>query len=160
MTLFAYAFNLGIHPDFWSAPPGLGSLGVVVALYLVAAGLALLGRRLLSRKATRWTPPTQLLLAAPMIAAAPIVDLMSWRSAGFDPQLSSQAALVHAFLSQQGLLGAICAVMALYMAARASRGLITAPRNNSFDMVTIFIVYTAVQGCATAVLTRSVALAL
>ena len=39
-----------------------------------------------------------------------------------------------------------------------TRGLITAPRNNSFDLVTIFFVYTAVQGCATAVLTRSVAL--
>jgi hypothetical protein len=50
--------------------------------------------------------------------------------------------------------------MALYIAARASRGLITTPRNNSFDLVTIFIVFTAMEGCATALVTRAVAIAL
>jgi cytochrome c oxidase subunit I+III len=160
MTLFAYAFLFGVQTQFWRDPPGFEGLLTILPLYGFAAGLALFARRLLFKGTTRWTPPTMLLFAAPAIVLAPIVDLMSWRTEGFDPELTAQAALVHAFLSQQGLLCAICAIMAVYMAARASRGLITEPRNNSFDLVTIFFVYTAVQGSLTALLTRSVAVAL
>ena len=159
MTVFAYAFLFGVHPEFWRPPADLGSLLYILPSYAIPAALALLGRRLLFKGSTEWTPPTLLLLGAPFIIAAPILDLQDWRSAGFDPELSSQAALVHAFLAQQILLCAISALMAIYMAARASRGLITAPRNNSFDLVTIFTVYAAVQGIATALVTRAVALA-
>ena len=160
MTLFAYAFNFGIHPQFWREPPPFEGLLAILPLYAAPAALALFGRHLLFKGTTLWTPPTMLLLAAPLIVAAPIVDLWSWRSAGFDPELTSQAAIVHAFLSQQGLLCAICAIMALYMAGRASRGMITEPRNNSFDLVTLFFIYTAIQGSLTALLTRAVAVAL
>ena len=159
MTVFAYAFNFGVQPDFWRAPPPLEWLMGILPLYAAPAGLALLGRHLLAKGTTRWTPATMLLLAAPLIVAAPIVDLASWRSAGFDPELTSQAALVHAFLSQQAMLSLISAMMAVYIAARTSRGLVTQPRNNSFDLVTIFFVYTAIQGTLSAVLTRSVAVA-
>jgi hypothetical protein len=41
----------------------------------------------------------------------------------------------------------------------AGRGLVTTPRNNSFDLVTLFTVYTAAQGIATALVTRAVAAA-
>ena len=160
MTLFGYAFNFGVQPQFWREPPPLHDLLAIIPLYAIPAGLALFGRHLLCKGTTLWTPPTMLLLGAPLIVVAAVLDLWSWRSAGFDPELTSQAALVHAFLSQQGLLCGICALMAFYMAARASRGLITEPRNNSFDLVTIFFAYTAFQGILTAVLTRAVGVAM
>lgn len=44
--------------------------------------------------------------------------------------------------------------MAIYLAARTSRGLVTRPRNNSADLITLFLTYTAAQGIAAALLTR------
>jgi cytochrome c oxidase subunit I+III len=159
MTLFGYVYVFGTHHDFWRPGPGFGSLVAPVLLYAMAAGLALFARRLLCKGTTLWTPPTLLLLGAGFVVAAAIVDFLDWRALGFDPELSSQAALVHTFAAEQGLLSAICAIMALYIAGRNSRGLVTTPRNNSFDLVTLFTVYTAAQGIATALVTRAVAAA-
>jgi cytochrome c oxidase subunit I+III len=157
MTLFGYVFVFGVHNDFWKPGPGFGGLVAPVLLYGIAAGLALFARRLLLRGTTLWTPPTLLLLGIPFVVAAPIADFLDWQ--GFDPELSAQAALVHTFAAEQGLLSFICVLMAIYIAARTSRGLVTTPRNNSFDLVTLFTVYTAIQGVATAVVTRVVAAA-
>ena len=54
----------------------------------------------------------------------------------------------------EGLLVAIVMLMSLYLAARTSRGLVTRPRNNSFDLVTLFMTYTAVQGLITNLIVR------
>jgi cytochrome c oxidase subunit I+III len=159
MTLFGYVFVFGVHTDFWQPGPGLDALMAIAPFYAIAAGLALFARWLLFKGTTLWTPPTLLLLSVPFIVAAPIIDFLAWKSAGLDPELTSQAAIVWAFLGEQALLTFICALMALYMAARAARGLITAPRNNSFDLVVMFTVYTAIQGLATALVTRAVAAA-
>jgi cytochrome c oxidase subunit I+III len=159
MTLFAYAYVFGVHPEFWSVPPSWTSAAWVIGFYAIGAALVLFARWLLAKGTTLWTPPTLMLFAAPAILLGLFADYRSWRSVGFDPELSSQAAIVHAFLAQQAMLAVIVVLMVLYMAARASRGLITTPRNNSFDLVTIFTVYTALQGCATALVTRAVAVA-
>lgn len=120
----------------------------------IAAGLALFARRLLFNETTLWTPPTLLLFAAAFVVAGEIVGFLDWRGLGFDPELSSQAALVRTFSGEEGLLNVICAIMALYVAGRTSRGLVTRPRNNSFDLVTLFTIYTALQGIATTIVTR------
>ena len=82
------------------------------------------------------------------------VDWWSWREYGLDPELSSQNALVSVFLSLEAMLAFIAALMVFYLAARTSRGLVTRPRNNSFDLVTMFIVYAGAQGAAAALLVR------
>ena len=95
-----------------------------------------------------------LLSSALLLGVVFSVDLWSWRSAGLDPKLTAQWALVAAFLSQAGFMVAVAVMMALYMAARTSRGLVTRPQNNSFDLTVIFLAYTGVQAGLTALLVR------
>ena len=50
---------------------------------------------------------------------------------------------------------AIVLLMAIFLSlARNSRGLITRPRNTTFDVIVLFVVYTAGQGLIAATLTR------
>jgi cytochrome c oxidase subunit I+III len=155
MTIFSYVFVYGIHPQYWGAPPDRLWLIPILGGYAAAAGLALLGRHLLARKkSTKWSPPTQILLAAAALGGAFTADFGSWRLHGLDPELSAQGALVMAFLVEQAQLLAVSVLMALYLAARTSSGLLSRPRNNSFDLTVLFIVYTAAQGSLSALLTR------
>jgi cytochrome c oxidase subunit I+III len=155
MTMFSFFFVYGIHPQFWSLPANTASLLPVLTAYGAAAALLFLGRYLLAREAsTHWSPPTQILLAAGAVSVGFGIDFWSWRAVGLDPELTAQAALIMAFLSQQGLLVAICVLMALYLAVRNARAMITRPRNITFDVVFLFMLYTAGQGAVTAVLTR------
>ena len=89
-----------------------------------------------------------------MLAAVYGFDAWSWTEIGLAPQLTAQAALVAAFLAQGGFLLAVAVLMALYMAARTSRGLVTRPHNNSFDLTVIFIAYTATQAGLSTLLVR------
>ena len=50
--------------------------------------------------------------------------------------------------------GGLGSPVALYLAARTSRGLVTRPRNNSFDLATLFLAYTGAQGAAAALVVR------
>lgn len=77
-------------------------------------------------------------------------------SAWLDPVLSGQGAVAHAFLANQLMLCAVAALMALFLAGRTSRDMITRPRNNTVDLVTIFVIYTAAQGSAGALIVRLV----
>jgi cytochrome c oxidase subunit I+III len=156
MTLFSFAYLFGIHPRFWKPAPPAGWLAPILALYAGGGLLAFLARRLLRKGTTLWTPPTLMLIAAALLPIALLIDIWSWKSSGFDPQLTAQAALVHAFFSQQAMLCAVSILMALYIAARVSRGMITEPRNNSFDLATMFILYTAAQGFVTALVCRAI----
>src|SRR3546814_2787504 len=61
-------------------------------------------------------------------------------------EVSGQGAVVHAFLSLQGMITGVAVLMTGYLAARNSRALMTRPRNNSMDLTVIFICYTAGQG--------------
>jgi cytochrome c oxidase subunit I+III len=155
MTAFSWLFLYGIHPAFWRAIGDPLWLVPILGGYGAAAGLILLGRWLLARKtSTNWSPPTQILLAAGALVFAFATDFWSWRLDGIDPEASSQGALVMAFLSQQGLLVVISVMMALYLGARNARAMITRPRNVTFDIIVIFMLYTAGQGAVTATLTR------
>jgi cytochrome c oxidase subunit I+III len=156
MMIFSFLFLYGIHPAFWSvSTPPLWTLLVVLGGYGAAAGLVLLGRWLLARKAsTHWSPTTQVLLAAGALLSAYAVDLLTWRAVGLDPQLTAQGALTMGFLALQGLLVAIAVLMAGYLALRTSRAMVTRPRNNTFDLIVLFTLYTVGQGAVAALLTR------
>jgi cytochrome c oxidase subunit I+III len=157
MTVFSFLFVRGVHPQYWSHYGGEGWALPVVALYAVAAGLTLLGRILLRREAsTHWSPATQIVLAGAAIVTAWVFDIRTWHAAGLDPELSAQGALIMAFLAQQGMLVAVSGLMVLYLAMRTSRNLIVRPRSVTFDVISLFLLYTAAQGTASALLTRLV----
>ena len=82
------------------------------------------------------------------------IDWFSWRAQGLDPQLTSQGAISHALLALQAQLVTVVLLMGAYLAARTARGLVTRPRNTTFDVVSLFILYTAAQGAATALILR------
>ncbi len=155
MAVFSYLYLYGIHPGFWQSPPDAGWLAPIIAGYAAAATMAWWARRMLAREKTElWTPPTLILIATAILTAAYALDFWTWSASGLDPVASGQGATVYALLSLEGILVAIAVLMAAYLAARNSRGQITRPRNNTFDLVVIFLVYTAVQGSASALLVR------
>ncbi len=157
MAVFSYLFLLGVHPQFWGAPAPASWLVPIIAGYAAAAGLALLGRHLLAReKSTVWSPPTQILLAAALLLIAWTMDFYSWDLHGIDPEESAQQAMVMAMITLNGLLAMLILMMSLYLAARVSRGIMTRPRNTTFDVVVLFILYSAAQGIVSAALTRLV----
>lgn len=155
MAIFSWFYVYGIHPGYWSAPEGRWWALPIVVLYAGGAALVMLGRFLLRReRSTHWSPTSQILFAALALVAAFATDWLSWRAEGIAPQLSAQGALANMFLALQGLLVAIVAIMALYLAGRTSRNLVTRPRNTTFDVVSLFLLYTAGQGAVTALILR------
>jgi cytochrome c oxidase subunit I+III len=156
MTLFSYLYLFGVQPDYWQTPPDLLTAAPVLALYVGAAGLALLGRWLLAREAsTLWSPSTASIFSALLLIPALAADYRSV-AARLDPVLSGQGAVAHAFLANQLMLCVVAALMAAFLAGRTSRKLVTRPRNNTVDLTTIFVVYTAAQGAAGALIVRLV----
>lgn len=155
MAVFSYFFLFGIHPSYWTEPTDRLWAVPIVGCYGGAAGLVLLGRFLLKRNgSTLWSPTAAILFAGVGLGIAYLADWFSWRGQGIEPQLTAQGALANAFLVLEGLLIAISTIMAVYLAARTSRGLVTKPTNTTFDVVTLFLLYTAFQGAATALLLR------
>jgi cytochrome c oxidase subunit I+III len=155
MSVFSFLFVYGIHPEYWRDYGNQAWALPIVALYAGAAGLTLLGRFLLRREAsTHWSPATQVILAGAAIALAWWLDFTGWRNAGLDPELSAQAALIMAFVAQQGMLAAVAILMVFYLALRTSRDMIVRPRSVTFDVITLFLLYVCAQGAASATLAR------
>ena len=155
MAVFGYLFVYGTHPEYWVVPRERLWAVPIVAGYAAAALLVLLGWRLLERKrSTLWSPTSALLFASGLIVAALLVDWFSWRAQGIDPEFTAQGALSHAMLALQAQLVAVVLLMAGYIAARTSRGLVTRPRNTTFDVTCLFLLYTSAQGAATTLVLR------
>ncbi|MBA3576805.1 MAG: cbb3-type cytochrome c oxidase subunit I [Sphingomonas sp.] len=153
MAVFSFVFLYGLHPSYWTAPDNQWWLLPILGGYGAAIGLALLGRWLLAReKSTHWSPTSQLIFAGLAASAAFAFDWMSWTD--LDPELSGQKALIMAFLALQGMLIAIVLLMIFYLALRTARGLVTRPRNVTFDVIFLFILYTSGQGAISALLTH------
>ncbi len=157
MALFSFFYLFGVQSQFWQAPAPAGHLAIILPAYLAAAGLALLSRRMLAREKTEhWTPGVLYLCAAAALAAGVGADMWSWIGSGLVPEASGQGATVYALLSLEVLLVGVGVLMACYLCARNSRGMIVRPRNNSLDLCVLWVVYAAAQGAMTGVLTRLV----
>jgi len=155
MAVFGYLFVYGIHPGFWTQPEERWWAGPIAALYGAAALLTLYARRLLGREgSTRWSPTTAILFGVSALVLALCLDVLTWQAHGLDPELTSQGAFAWAMLALEALLVAIALLMGGYLGARTARGLVTRPRNTTFDVISLFVLYAAAQGAATALLLR------
>ncbi len=155
MAVFGYLFVYGIHPSFWSVPTNRWWAFPIAGGYLIGALLTLYGRRLMGREgSTNWSPPAALLFAGAVIIASFGTDWITWQAQGFEPELSAQGAFAMAVLALQGQLVAVIVLMLGYLSARTASGLVTRPRNTTFDVISLFLLYTAAQGAAGAMLLR------
>ena len=152
MALFSLAFLWSNQPSFWAAPP-LGDAVLISLLYGVAFAAALAARPLLRRGPT-W--PVLLFLVSTLASGIALwLDWDGWNATGLGPEASGQGAVIYALQALEAFALAIGALMMAYCAARAGRGLITLPRNNTIDLTMLFLAYCAAQGITGALFGRA-----
>ena len=156
MSAFSYVFLWSRNPQDWIAPPADWSLVATVVSNAVGGGLAWLSCRVLSFNRSRSPQIATLLmiLAAAAIAVAWFVDLDGWLSSGLRASATGQGATVFFLLSWHGVFVAIVALMGLYAGMRWAAGHVEARRPSTFDLIALFIVYSAGQGTFATLLTR------
>ena len=156
MAGFSYVFLWSRRPDLWQAPPEMGSLIQVVGLCAAAALLAWVSLRALAldRPRSGVIAALLMLLAGLAIGAGWAVEASAWWGAGLRPQASGQGATVFALIAWQGLFAAICAIMAVFALMRWVFGLLSARRPATYQLIALFIGFSAAQGAAAALLTH------
>jgi cytochrome c oxidase subunit I+III len=156
MTMFSYVFLWSGAGGAWRPPPGLNSLTIVAAANLAAGLMVWFGAWRLSRGHRHGAPIATALtvIAAGLLATAWAVDFNAWRAEGLAPNLSSQGAIIHAFLAWQGFFVAVSVLMVAYVGLRWLFGYIAADRPVTVQLVALFLAYTAGQGMVSVLLTR------
>jgi cytochrome c oxidase subunit I+III len=153
MSVFSYVFLWSRNPDLWAPPPGAGSLAWPLAANAAGALLAWGACRRL-RRGGRLFATLMMIGAATLVCAAWGVDLDSWRATGLAATANAQGAMVHLFLAWQGAFCAVVALMGFYVGLRWLAGHVKPDRPSTFDLVALFIVYSAGQGAISASLVR------
>jgi cytochrome c oxidase subunit I+III len=155
MAAFSYIFLWSRRPDMWSSPPQTG-LTLVSLSNLGAAALAYGACRLLRLGRPRGAAISTLMLviAAGLIAVGWGVELQAWLATSLRPEASGQGATVYTFLAWQGFFTAVVALMGFYAVLRWIAGHVKADRPSTFDLIGLFIGYSAGQGTFAALLTR------
>jgi len=156
MSAFSYVFLWSRNPEAWAPPPEVLSFAAVLVLNLVGAGLAWGACRTL-RVDQRRNPvlaTVMMVLAAVLVAGAWGLDLNAWLGTGLRAPANAQGAIVYAFMAWQGFFVAVMSLMALFAALRWMAGLVKADRPSTFDLIALFLVYTAGQGAFSALLLR------
>jgi cytochrome c oxidase subunit I+III len=156
MAAFSYVFLWSRNPQDWIAPPAAWSLIVTVAGNAAGAALAWLSCRALAydRPRSPLVATVLVILAAAAIGGAWFVDLDGWLTSGLQASATGQGATVFALLSWQGVFVGIVALMALYAGLRLVAGHVEARRPSTFDLIALFLAYTAGQGAFAALLTH------
>ena len=145
---FSYVFLWSRNPQDWMAPPGVWPLVVTVLGNAAGAGLAWLSCRALAydRPRSPIISTVLMMLAAAAIGGAWVFDLDSWLQTGLKASATGQGATVFFLLSWHGFFVAITALMALYAGLRWAAGHVEARRPSTFDLIALFLVYSAGQG--------------
>lgn len=156
LTGFSYVFLWSRGPGSWVAPSGLASTGMILVGNAAAAILAWLSCKTLALDRPRSPVIATLLmiLAAALIGGAWSVDLNSWLGEGLRPSVNAQGATVFAFLAWHGFFVGIVGLMGLYALLRWLGRHVEAARPATFELIALFIVYSAGQGAFAAALTR------
>jgi cytochrome c oxidase subunit I+III len=92
--------------------------------------------------------------AAGLVAAAWRLDLGDWLATGLRPEVDAQGATVYAFLGWQAFFVGVAALMGLYAVLRWLAGQVEAARPSTFELIGLFLGFTAGQGVFAVLLTR------
>jgi cytochrome c oxidase subunit I+III len=153
---FSHVFLWSRQPESWAPPPDLPLIAPVLAAYLGAGLLAWASCRTLRLDRPR-TPAvaTLLMLAAVGLAGAGLgMDLDHWLATGLRPEVNAQGSTVYALIGWQGFFVAVAGLMGLYALLRWLAGHVEAARPSTFDLIALFLVFTAGQGAVAVLLTR------
>ena len=155
MTVFSYVFLWSRNPLDWAPPPATGLI-LITALYAVAlVGVRASNAALAQDRPRSPMIATGLMLASlGLIAGAWWLDLGGWMATGLTPQVSGQGATVFYFLSWQGFFVFTSAIMGLYALLRWISGHVEAQRPSTFQLIGLFLGYTAAQGIISVLVTR------
>jgi len=153
---FSYVFLWSRNPDAWSPPPEIGSMALVLAANVAAGLLAWGACRVLrlDRPRAPVVSTLMMLLAAVLIVVAWGVDIRAWIATGLRPEVHAQGATVYALLSWHGFFAGVVALMGVYAVLRWLAGHAVADRPSTWDLIAVFIVYSAGQGVFTTLLPR------
>ena len=157
MAVFAYLYLFGIHPEVWSAPPPLGETALIVAVEALALLAAWGGRRFLATKEGRLAEDLPWMLealAAALLVGALWLDVTGWLATGLLPTANGMGATVFMLAILQGQVVVVAVIMAIYLAFREARGIMTTPTNVTMDIVARFIMFCAIQGMVFTLLPR------
>ena len=89
MAGFSFLYLYGVQPQFWIAPPRLGTLGPILLLYGGAAAFGWWSRQsLVRREAAGRRTWVLMIIAAGLLTAATWLDATGWLAAGLRPDLS------------------------------------------------------------------------
>ena len=157
MAVFAYLYLFGIHPEVWSAPPPLGETALIVAVEALALLAAWGGRRFLATREGRLAEDLPWMLealAAALLVGALWLDVTGWLATGLLPTANGMGATVFMLAVLQGQVVVVAVIMAIYLAFREARGIMTTPTNVTMDIVARFIMFCAIQGMVFTLLPR------
>jgi len=157
MAVFAYLYLYGIHPEVWSAPPPLGGTALIVGVEALALLAAWGGRRLLATREGRLAqdlPWVLEALAAALLVGALWLDVTGWLATGLLPTANGMGATVFMLSVLQGQVVVVAVIMAIYLAFREARGIMTTPTNVTMDIIARFIMFCAIQGMVFTLLPR------
>ena len=157
MAVFAYLYLFGIHPEVWSAPPPLGETALIVAVEALALLAAWGGRRFLATREGRLAEDLPWMLealAAALLVGALWLDVTGWLTTGLLPTANGMGATVFMLAVLQGQVVVVAVIMAIYLAFREARGIMTTPTNVTMDIVARFIMFCAIQGMVFTLLPR------
>ncbi|MEE2794408.1 MAG: cbb3-type cytochrome c oxidase subunit I [Pseudomonadota bacterium] len=157
MAVFAYLYLFGIHPEVWSAPPPVGETALIVAVEALALLAAWGGRRFLATREGRLAEDLPWMLealAAALLVGALWLDVTGWLATGLLPTANGMGATVFMLAVLQGQVVVVAVIMAIYLAFREARGIMTTPTNVTMDIVARFIMFCAIQGMVFTLLPR------
>ncbi|GAA0867506.1 cytochrome c oxidase subunit I [Brevundimonas basaltis] len=154
LAAFSYVFLWSRNPGEWTPPPPLASLPWILAPYAAAALLSWGACRILrlARPRSGLIATVLLVGASGLVGLGWVLEWEAWRGIGTDPTAHAQGAMVYAFLAWQGFFAFIATVMGLYASLRWVAGLIAPDRPTTYDLIALFVVYTAGQGAFAALL--------
>jgi cytochrome c oxidase subunit I+III len=156
MACFSYVFLWSRRPDLWQAPPDLGSLPLTLVLLVLAGvgGWAAQAALKLDRPRSPVIAAAVMLLATLAAGGAWAAEASAWWASGLRPDVSSQGATVFALLAWQGLFAGICLLMGPFAALRWMFGHLSPKRPATFELIALFLAFTALQGAGTTLLVR------
>ncbi len=152
---FSYVFLWSRSPAEWSSPPALINLVMTLVPYALASLLAFAACQVVRLKRAR----SGMIATAMMITASILIvwgwasGWAAWRALDIDPTAHAQFAMIYAFIAWDGFFAFVVALMGLFVLLRWIAGLVAAERPSTFDLIALFVIYTAGQGSFSSLLT-------